>query len=214
MESASSDVSLQLALRKFEKAAELAPQWSEVHYYLGVARNVMNDFRAAVQSFNRYLELAPEAADAETVRDLIRQIETKQQNASSPLPGGASATVKPGDPAGLGNEALHRQQYDQAVAYYLKALEANPADFRSSYNLGVCYVHLNKTPLAIEAFRKAVQLNPAYHLALNDLGLVYAKLSRFQEALDAYTKANTAKPDYAPAYYNAGDRAQTARPAG
>ena len=75
MESASSDVSLQLALRKFEQAAELAPQWSEVHYYLGVARNAMADFRAAVQSFNRYLELAPEAADAETVRDLIRQIQ-------------------------------------------------------------------------------------------------------------------------------------------
>jgi tetratricopeptide (TPR) repeat protein len=64
-----------LAALEFEKAAKLAPDWPDVYYSLGSVQAKMGDPASAMKSYQRYLELAPRAPDAEKVRQEIYKLE-------------------------------------------------------------------------------------------------------------------------------------------
>lgn len=63
------------AIRKFEQAAKLAPDWPEIYYNLGVVQEKVKLYGEAIENLNRYLELAPNATDADAVRNLVYKIE-------------------------------------------------------------------------------------------------------------------------------------------
>lgn len=64
------------ALKEFEGVVKLAPNWPDGHYYLGrVLPMVKGKSKQAINELNRYLELAPNAPDAETVKIEIQKLE-------------------------------------------------------------------------------------------------------------------------------------------
>lgn len=67
-----------LAISEFEQAAKLAPDWPNVYYNLGNVQTIVEDFSSAIKSYQRYLELAPEAPDAEKVREQIFKLEYRR----------------------------------------------------------------------------------------------------------------------------------------
>jgi tetratricopeptide (TPR) repeat protein len=78
-----------LAAIEFEKAAKLAPDWPDVYYSLGSVQTKMGDTASAVKSYQRYLELAPRAPDAEKVRQEMYKLEylRDRQKAAAALSG-------------------------------------------------------------------------------------------------------------------------------
>jgi len=63
-------------LKEFEGVVKLAPNWPDGHYYLGrVLPMVKGKSKQAINELNRYLELAPNAPDAETVKIEIQKLE-------------------------------------------------------------------------------------------------------------------------------------------
>ena len=64
-----------LAVKEFEQAAKLAPDWPDIYYNLGSVQSKAGDITSAIKSFQRYLDLAPKSPDAAKVRDEIFKLE-------------------------------------------------------------------------------------------------------------------------------------------
>jgi len=79
LEAAQSLSAFREARTEFSKAVELAPNWADAHYNLGVVQTRLNDLNGAIASYHRYLELAPDAQDAQQVKDEIVKLEYQKE---------------------------------------------------------------------------------------------------------------------------------------
>lgn len=79
LEMAKSPQDLRLAIRELEQATRLAPDWADAHFNLGLVRAKIGDYGGAIASYQRYLELAPNAPDAQKVRDELVKLEFRQE---------------------------------------------------------------------------------------------------------------------------------------
>jgi tetratricopeptide (TPR) repeat protein len=72
----------------------------------------------------------------------------------------------------LGNALYQKEQLDQAMAYYQKALEINPNYEEAHNSLGVALFQTGQVDKAIAQFQEAVRLKPEYTDAQNNLAKV------------------------------------------
>lgn len=72
------------AIKEFEQAAQLAPDWPDAYYNLGVVQEKAEKYRDALASLRRYLQLAPAANDADAVKTLINKLEYKAEQVLTP----------------------------------------------------------------------------------------------------------------------------------
>jgi thioredoxin 1 len=66
---------LRNALNEFEAAADLAPMWPEIHYNLAQLAAETDKPAKAIKEFERYLNLAPQAADYGKVQEEIARLQ-------------------------------------------------------------------------------------------------------------------------------------------
>jgi len=67
------------AVREFEQAAKLAPNWPDVYFNLGSVQAKAGNYGEAMRHYKRYLELAPNAPDAAKVREEIYKLEYRAE---------------------------------------------------------------------------------------------------------------------------------------
>jgi tetratricopeptide (TPR) repeat protein len=67
------------AVNEFEKATLAAPWLASAYYNLGIARDKAGLYAGAIKSLNLYLLASPNAADVKAVKNLIYEIEYKQE---------------------------------------------------------------------------------------------------------------------------------------
>src|ERR1035437_5601976 len=67
------------AIREFEQAVSLAPNWPNAYYSLGKAQEKAEKYSDAITSLRQFLRLAPNASDAEAVKTLINKVEYKAE---------------------------------------------------------------------------------------------------------------------------------------
>jgi len=67
-----------LAVKEFEQAARLAPDWPVIYYNLGSVQSKIGDYASAMKSYQRYLELAPRSPDAAKVQEEIFKLEYRR----------------------------------------------------------------------------------------------------------------------------------------
>jgi tetratricopeptide (TPR) repeat protein len=67
------------AVREFEQATKLEPNWPDVHFNLGSVQAKTGNYGEAMRHFKRYLELAPNAPDAAKVREEIYKLEYRAE---------------------------------------------------------------------------------------------------------------------------------------
>ena len=79
VELAKSPDDLKLAIAEFKQAIILAPDWADAHFNLGKVQEAAEMYREAVASLRKYLQLAPNASDADAVKSLINRIELKAE---------------------------------------------------------------------------------------------------------------------------------------
>jgi len=117
---------------------------------------------------------------------------------------------------GLGNALLQKENFDEAILHYQKALEIKP-DFPEAYiNLGSAFFQKGNVDESIACYQKALALNPGhfqnaaaikprYAQAHVELGNALFQKGRFDEAADHYREALEITPGYAEASYNLGN---------
>jgi Tfp pilus assembly protein PilF len=100
VEMAKSPKDYRAAIEEFERAVRIAPQWADAYYNLGMVQSRAGRSREAIVNLKRYLELAPNAADAAQVRDEIVALEYRLEREAQfeELQGGGWLV---GEPSGL-----------------------------------------------------------------------------------------------------------------
>ena len=67
------------AVKEFEKAAKLAPEWPDVYYNLGLIQDKLEKYEDAVKNLKKYIELFPNAGDSRDVKKHITKLEYKME---------------------------------------------------------------------------------------------------------------------------------------
>jgi tetratricopeptide (TPR) repeat protein len=76
---AKSPEDFELAVKEFQEAVKLAPDWPEAWYNLGFAQEKAEKLADAVASLKRFLELAPDDPEAAEVKKVIYELEYKAE---------------------------------------------------------------------------------------------------------------------------------------
>ncbi|MBX9696172.1 MAG: tetratricopeptide repeat protein [Cyanobacteria bacterium] len=101
--------------------------------------------------------------------------------------------------------ALHLQgKFNEATAFYQKAIEQNP-DLPIAHNdLGAAYYQLGKIDDAIACFRIAIKLNPDYPEAYLNLGAAFLHQGKLEEAIQSNQECLRLQPNFSTAHQNLG----------
>jgi tetratricopeptide (TPR) repeat protein len=103
--------------------------------------------------------------------------------------------VNPDDPYGdisyqtYGKIARYKEQIDEALAAYDKAIEINPQNSEAWYNKGNALDRLKKYNEAIMAYDKAIEINPKDEAVWYFKGDALRDVGKYNEAQKAYDKA-------------------------
>ena len=81
LEEAETETDFQDAVQEFKRATQLAPNWADAWFNLGVAQDKASDFAGAINSFKKYLALSPNASDKAVVETLVIKLEYKRDKA-------------------------------------------------------------------------------------------------------------------------------------
>ncbi len=83
VEMAKSPTDYEDAIKEFEKAATLAPDWPDVYYNLGLIQEKLSKYGDAIKNLTKYLELSPNASDSREVKKFVAKMEYKKEKAET-----------------------------------------------------------------------------------------------------------------------------------
>jgi protein O-mannosyl-transferase len=106
---------------------------------------------------------------------------------------------------GLGWVFFQRQEVDDAIGEFEKALEIDPNYAEVHYNLGTALVQKGATDDAIAQFEKALEINPNYAEVRYNLGNALLQKGKTDEAIVQYQKALEINPRHPSAHNNLGN---------
>ncbi len=106
------------------------------------------------------------------------------------------------NPARDGLKALEEERYEAAAEAFEKAIEADPEDYGSLFNLAFAYTMLGRTREAIEGYQKVLELKPGLYQAELNLGILLLQGKDAEAAVPHLEAAAEQKPaEFRPHYY-------------
>ncbi|UCG69121.1 MAG: tetratricopeptide repeat protein, partial [Thermoplasmata archaeon] len=96
----------------------------------------------------------------------------------------------------LGSWHRSRNQYDQAIKYYNKALELDPNFGIVLNKLAYCYADMGNFEKAIEYLKRYANVSPGDASPFDSMGDIYYEMGKIDEAITKYKEALTVKPDF------------------
>src|SRR5947209_8646438 len=97
----------------------------------------------------------------------------------------------------LGEVAMGREQYDEALIHYQRVAELEPGLADSWINLAKAYEELNDPEEAEANYRHAIELQPDNGDLYYDLSKMFTKFNQPEKAIEAIEKGLSANPDSA-----------------
>jgi len=172
---------------------------------LGGAYVALNDYRAAIAEYRRYLELVPTSA---TVHGLIASCYEHlgdRQNVVREAEAALAIDPRFSDARVLKSAALSAQGHRGAALAEMKAaVDADPTQARLRFELGKLLGEAGEPAAAEAQYRAALELQPDYASALAGLGTLYARTGRYELAAQTLGRAVTVAPRQDEARYNLG----------
>ena len=166
------------AVKFFEKAIELKPDYAAAQYNLGVAFRTLKQTDSAIECFRKAIEINPAYPDAHNNIGLILLQYGKFFEAVEHFEW--AVAYKPDFSQAYNNLGATLQElrkYDQAITNYEKAVNLDPNYAQAHHNLGISFQILGDEVKSINHYEKALLIKPDY-------GQAYQNIS----ALKKYTK--------------------------
>lgn len=104
----------------------------------------------------------------------------------------------------LGKESFARQDYENALAYFNKAIEFDPNYVYPRINIAVVYIKKGDYEAAISQLKKAEELNPQLPEIYAQLATAFEKKGELALALEYSKKAISLRQDSPRSIYNLG----------
>ncbi len=111
----------------------------------------------------------------------------------------------PNDVADLTNKGISfykSGEFDEAIAYFDKALEIDKKYQDALFSKGITLIQQERYDDSLAYFERVLEINPDYLDAYINKGYAYESQERFDWALGNYDKALEIDPDYLPALNN------------
>jgi tetratricopeptide (TPR) repeat protein len=104
-----------------------------------------------------------------------------------------------------GNAYSQKEDYDQAIQDYDRAIRLNPGQAIAFSNRGVAYARKGNYDWAIQDYDQAIRLNPKHADAFSNRGAAYAHKGDYDRAIENYDQAIRLNPNHTHAFYNRGN---------
>jgi len=194
---------LDMALTKFEQALALKPDYSEVHYNLGVTLRELDKIKEAIKSYKKAISIKNAYPNAHynlgNALSSLKQYDGAIKHLELAIifnPRFAQAYNN----LGLLYKKLGKNQeagknFDKALA--IKPDYAEAANFR-----GVIFQKGGDLENAMKYYQKSLEINPNLVDAYNNIGLAEKELNKTNNAIKAFENALSINPNFASAYYN------------
>ena len=193
------------AIRAFETALSLKPDYADALNNLANALKASGQFVAAINAYTEALKHDPEnAITINNMGSAFRESGHLQAALDTYV---KAAQIKPDFTEVYINIAKITSlmgDLDTSLSAYMKALQLDPTDAEVQNNIGIVYSQKSDFAAAIEAYKKAVDLRPNYAEAYNNLGGSYKAVDNINAAISAFNRAVEIDPNYADAYNNLG----------
>ncbi len=176
------------AVRYFEEACRLFPEFGAAHYALALAYRGLGRVEEAQREIalhQRYTNAWPGVDDPVAAR-------------IAPLRDDARAHME------RGIAAWKAGKLDEAIKEHEEAVRLQPALAQAHANLIVLYGHKKNSASAEAHYRTVVTLNSNLGEAHYNYGVLLMDLRRQDDAIDTFKKALTVNPHNAPAHVNLG----------
>ena len=89
-----------------------------------------------------------------------------------------------------------RNDLDDAVTFWKKAIKLKPNYFESYNGLGNAYSKLNEYDKSIKCFQKAFEIEPKFYEAYNNLGNLLIKKKDYKKSIEYFNKALNLKSNF------------------
>jgi tetratricopeptide (TPR) repeat protein len=104
----------------------------------------------------------------------------------------------------VASDLMKKRQFEAAAVELRKALELQPNEASTHYNLGLALFETGKAGEAIQHYNRALELSPEYPEAHNNLGSALSALGNLDDAIVHFRKAVELDPSRASAQTNLG----------
>ena len=193
------------AIRVFENALRIEPDFADGHYNLGNAFMQTGKLQEAIREYECALRLKPDYADAHV--NLGTALAKLGRSADATRHFEEAVRIKPDNPVAhynIGYASYQMGRIPEAIEEFEVALQIWP-DYAEAHNsLGGALLRTGNVPDAMGHYEQALRINPDYAEAHYNLGIALAQVGRAPEAIEHWEEALRINPDYAEAHYNLG----------
>ncbi|AXE61827.1 sulfotransferase [Candidatus Thioglobus sp. NP1] len=194
---------LDLAVKKFEKALTLQPEYSEVHYNLGVTLRELGKIEEAISCYKNAILLKHAYPNAHY--NLGNALITLKKYDDAIIHFSFAVAINPKFSQAYNNLGLAYKSLEndfEAGKNFDKALAINPGYAEAANHRGGIFQNTGDLEKAIEYYEKSLAINPKLADAHNNIGLTEKELNKTDSSIRSFEKALSVDPNYANAYYN------------
>ena len=197
---------LDAALRHYNKALSVRPDYAEVLNNLGNTLGRQGKHSEAIKSFRKALQTMPGYVAAHNnLGNALHESGRLEEAVASYL---NALRIKP-DYAeahnNMGNVLMDIGKPEDALASFASALKYNPGLAQAYNNIGNCLRGMGRYDEAITNFAKAIQIMPDYAQAFSGLGNTFNDQGLHQKAIDSIKRGIQLKSDSAAAHNDLGN---------
>ena len=183
-----------------------SPEKSRPHNNLGIALYNENRFNAAIDHYQKALQIDPYNRKIKSTLNNLGNAELKLYNADKAITHFEKALqIDPNfDKAlnNMGNALIQLHRYTEAILYFTKILNQDEKYVEAHINIGVALTRLNRIEKAIKHYKTALAIYPFHAEAHNNLGVLLIHKNRLTEARYHFQKALELNPEYLSAKNN------------
>ena len=149
------------AIRSYDKAIQIKPDFAEAYYNRGIALQELGKLQEAIGSYDKATQIKPDYAEAYYNRGITLQELGKLQEAIGSYD--KATQIKPDYAEAYYNRGIALQELEmlkEEIKSYDKAIQIKPDFAEAYYNRGIALQELGKLQEAIGSCQKAISINP------------------------------------------------------